>query len=55
MSYNQFGRIERIDKDKNTPIVYDFVDKDIYYQNMFKNRKTIYRKNNNKILEEIKL
>ena len=46
------GRIERIDEDKTTPIVYDFVDKDIYYQKAFKARKTIYRKNSNKILKE---
>lgn len=55
MSYNRFGRIERKDKDKTTPIVYDFVDKDIYYQKAFKTRKTIYRKNNNEILEEKKI
>ena len=45
------GRIERKDNGKKTPIVYDFVDKDIYYQKAFKSRKTIYKKNNNKILE----
>lgn len=44
------GRIERKDKNKQTPIVYDFVDKDLYYQKAFKSRKTIYRKNGNKIL-----
>lgn len=48
------GRIERKDENKDIPIVYDFVDKDIYYQKAFKARKTIYRKNNNKIREEIK-
>lgn len=48
------GRIERKDENKDTPIVYDFVDKDIYYQKAYKARKTIYKKNNNKILEEIK-
>lgn len=48
------GRIERKDENKQTPIVYDFVDKDIYYQKAYKARKTIYKKNNNKILEEIK-
>lgn len=46
------GRIERKDEGKDVPIVYDFVDKDIYYQKAFKSRKTIYKKNNNKILEE---
>ena len=44
------GRIERKDDNKQTPIVYDFVDKDLYYQKAFKSRKTIYRKNGNKIL-----
>ena len=44
------GRIERKDDNKQTPIVYDFVDKDLYYQKAFKLRKTIYRKNGNKIL-----
>lgn len=44
------GRIERKDENKKTPIVYDFVDKDLYYQKAFKSRKTIYRKNGNKIL-----
>ena len=44
------GRIERKDAGKKTPIVYDFVDKDIYYEKAFKNRKTIYKKNGNKIL-----
>lgn len=44
------GRIERKDVGKETPIVYDFVDKDIYYEKAFKSRKTIYKKNGNKIL-----
>lgn len=44
------GRIERKDEGKETPIVYDFVDKDIYYQKAFKTRKTIYKKNGNNIL-----
>lgn len=44
------GRIERKDENKKTPIVYDFVDKDLYYQKAFKSRKTIYKKNGNKIL-----
>ena len=44
------GRIERKDTNKQTPIVYDFVDKDIYYEKAFKSRKTIYKKNGNKIL-----
>ncbi len=44
------GRIERKDTDKQTPIVYDFVDKDLYYQKAFKQRKTIYKKNGNIII-----
>lgn len=44
------GRIERKDEGKETPIVYDFVDKDIYYEKAFKTRKTIYKKNGNEIL-----
>ena len=44
------GRIERKDTNKQTPVVYDFVDKDIYYEKAFKSRKTIYKKNGNKIL-----
>lgn len=41
------GRIERKDAGKETPIVYDFVDKDLHYQKAFKSRKTIYKKNGN--------
>ena len=44
------GRIERKDTEKDTPIVYDFVDADIYYQKAFKQRKTIYKKNGNIII-----
>lgn len=44
------GRIERKDIDKETPIVYDFVDKDLYYEKAFKSRKTIYKKNGNIII-----
>lgn len=44
------GRVERKDEGKLTPIVYDFVDKDIYYEKAFKSRKTIYKKNGNIIL-----
>lgn len=46
------GRIERKDKDKETPIVYDFIDNDIYFEKAWKTRKTIYKKNGNEILEE---
>lgn len=45
------GRIERKDEGKEIPIVYDFVDNDLYYEKAFKARKTIYKKNNNKIIE----
>lgn len=44
------GRIERKDDNKTTPIVYDFVDKDLYYQKAFKSRKTIYKKNGNVLI-----
>ena len=47
------GRIERKFKDKEEAIVYDLVDNNQFHQNMFKNRKTIYRKNNNEILKEV--
>ena len=41
------GRVERKDEGKETPIVYDFVDNDLYYDKAFKARKTIYKKNGN--------
>ena len=41
------GRVERKDEGKETPIVYDFVDNDLYYEKAFKARKTIYKKNGN--------
>ena len=44
------GRVERKDEGKESPIVYDFVDQDIYYQKAFKQRRTIYKKNGNIIL-----
>lgn len=47
------GRIERTFDKKKKAIVFDLVDNTQFHKNMFKNRKTIYRKNNNKILEEI--
>lgn len=46
------GRIERKDEGKNTPIVYDIIDNDKYFEDAWKKRKTIYRKNGNVILEE---
>lgn len=44
------GRIERKDEGKETPIVYDFVDKGKYFEDSFKARKRIYKKNNNPLL-----
>lgn len=47
------GRIERKHENKETPIAYDFVDsKEGMFENMYKSRKRIYKKNNNKIKEE---
>lgn len=45
------GRVERKDKEKETPIVYDFIDNDVYFEKAWKTRKGIYKKNNNKIIE----
>lgn len=45
------GRIERKFENKTNPIVYDIVDDTIFHENMWKSRKTIYRKNGNKIYE----
>ena len=45
------GRIERKFDTKKDAIVYDIVDNSIFHQNMFKNRKTIYKKNGNEVLE----
>lgn len=44
------GRVERKFESKKTPLVYDIVDDTQFHSNMFKSRKTIYRKNGNKIL-----
>lgn len=46
------GRIERKDEGKETPICYDIIDNDKYFEDAWKKRKTIYRKNGNEILEE---
>ena len=46
------GRIERKFENKTNPIVYDLVDDIYYFEGMFKSRKSYYRKNNNKIIEE---
>ena len=41
------GRIERKFEGKKNPTVYDIVDSTQFHQNMFKSRKTIYKKNGN--------
>lgn len=46
------GRIERKDEGKDIPIVYDLIDDDKYFEDAWKKRKTIYKKNGNIILEE---
>lgn len=45
------GRIERKFENKIKPICYDLVDPIQYFKNMYSNRKSYYRKNNNEILE----
>lgn len=45
------GRIERKFENKTEPICYDLVDPIQYFRNMYSNRKSYYRKNNNKIEE----
>lgn len=45
------GRIERKFENKQNPICYDLVDPILYFENMYKTRKSYYRKNNNEILE----
>lgn len=46
------GRIERKFKGKQKSICYDLVDNLKFFEDMFKKRKTYYKKNNNKVLEE---
>lgn len=46
------GRIER-KAEKESPVVYDFVDKVGMCMGMYKKRKSIYKKNNNKIIQDI--
>lgn len=46
------GRIERKFENKLKPICYDLVDPIQYFQGMYKNRKSYYKKNNNVIIEE---
>ena len=46
------GRIERKFENKSEPICYDLVDPIQYFEGMYKSRKSFYKKNNNKIIEE---
>ena len=46
------GRIERKFENKNNPICYDLVDPIQYFLGMYKSRKSYYKKNNNKLLEQ---
>ena len=48
------GRIERKFENKEKPICYDLVDPIQYFQNMYKTRRSYYKKNNNEISEEVK-
>ena len=48
------GRIERKYKNKTKPICYDLVDPIQYFQNMYKSRKSYYKRNNNEIFERTK-
>jgi len=45
------GRIERKFEGKKEPICYDLVDPMQYFEGMYKNRKSYYRENGNKIKE----
>lgn len=45
------GRIERKFENKDKPICYDLVDNLQYFKGMYKNRKSYYKKNNNKVIE----
>lgn len=45
------GRIERKAEGKKDAKVYDFVDNDIYFDKAWKDRKTIYKKNGNIIID----
>lgn len=46
------GRIERKFENKEQPICYDLVDPIQYFEGMYRNRKSYYRKNNNEIEEK---
>lgn len=45
------GRIERKFENKRKPICYDLEDPIYYFQGMYKNRKSYYKKNGNEIIE----
>lgn len=45
------GRIERKFENKTKPICYDLVDSTQYFKNMYRSRKSYYKKNNNEIVE----
>ena len=45
------GRIERKFENKTKPICYDLVDPTQYFKNMYRSRKSYYKKNNNEIVE----
>ena len=45
------GRIERKSENKEEPVCYDLVDQIQYFENMYKARKSYYKKNDNKIIE----
>ena len=45
------GRIERKFENKKNPICYDLVEPIQYFESMYKNRKSYYKKNNNFIVE----
>lgn len=45
------GRIERKVENKQNPICYDLVDPILYFESMYKTRKSYYRKNNNEIID----
>ena len=46
------GRIERKFENKENPVCYDLVDDIQYFENMYRTRKSYYKKNNNEIVEK---
>ena len=45
---------ERKDEGKETPIVYDIVDQGKFFEDAFKKRKSIYKKNGNELIWQSK-